>query len=594
MNGHVNPRGVTGALAMTALLLACGSDEGGDEIEPGVGERPLPRLEAAAVPPPPVSGGTLAVKADASVAVAADPDRDLVYVVDLDAWAVRATVRVEGGEPGRVVLGAAYGYVALRRGGEVLRVDLASGDSTRLEVCPAPRGLALDGERLHVACAGGELVTLRAADGEVERRVFLDTDLRDVVVTGGRLHVSRFRSAELLTVDDAGEVVDRRRPRDDDHLLFGGPRRASNVAWRTVGLADGRVVMLHQRADLAPVRVEQPGGYGGGGISRCGSIVGVALSQFEPDGPVLRLGRLPVAVLGVDVSVRADGGHAAVATPGSATNGASVQAANLDPGRIDSLCLFDALDNGDGFGREVTAVARDGRDRIYMQSREPAVLARAGRAPLRLSSDSRFDTGHDLFHADAGAGIACASCHPEGQDDGHVWLFDSFGLRRTQGLTGGIAGSEPFHWEGDMADFTELAHEVMGKRMGGPHLPAPYASALLDWIDAQPLPPDPVRVDDAAVGRGRTLFDDPSVGCASCHVGGAGSDNVSHDVGTGGVFQTPSLRGVKWRPPFLHDGCAASLAGRFDAACGGGEAHGRVSHLSAGDLGDLVTYLETL
>jgi hypothetical protein len=39
---------------------------------------------AAAVPPPAISGGTLRILADGHTAVAADPDRDRVYVVDLN------------------------------------------------------------------------------------------------------------------------------------------------------------------------------------------------------------------------------------------------------------------------------------------------------------------------------------------------------------------------------------------------------------------------------------------------------------------------------------------------------------------------------
>ncbi|HVY46977.1 MAG TPA: hypothetical protein VHB21_13915, partial [Minicystis sp.] len=35
--------------------------------------------------PPPISGGTLIVLADGNTAVAADPDRDVVYVVDVGA-----------------------------------------------------------------------------------------------------------------------------------------------------------------------------------------------------------------------------------------------------------------------------------------------------------------------------------------------------------------------------------------------------------------------------------------------------------------------------------------------------------------------------
>ena len=59
---------------------------------------------AAAVPPPAISGGTLRVLADGHTAVAADPDRDQVYIVDLASKSVRWTVGLNfGDEPGRVV-----------------------------------------------------------------------------------------------------------------------------------------------------------------------------------------------------------------------------------------------------------------------------------------------------------------------------------------------------------------------------------------------------------------------------------------------------------------------------------------------------------
>jgi hypothetical protein len=51
--------------------------------------------------------------------------------------------------------------------------------------------------------------------------------------------------------------------------------------------------------------------------------------------------------------------------------------------------------------------------------------------------------------------------------------------------------------------------------------------------------------------------------------------------------------GVAARAPFMHDGCAATLTQRFDPSCGG-SAHGNVSGLGAGDIADLVAYLETL
>jgi hypothetical protein len=56
----------------------------------------------------------------------------------------------------------------------------------------------------------------------------------------------------------------------------------------------------------------------------------------------------------------------------------------------------------------------------------------------------------------------------------------------------------------------------------------------------------------------------------------------------------PSLVGIGYRAPFMHTGCAKTLAERFDPACGGGESHGRVRSLVGEDLTDMVAYLESL
>jgi hypothetical protein len=56
----------------------------------------------------------------------------------------------------------------------------------------------------------------------------------------------------------------------------------------------------------------------------------------------------------------------------------------------------------------------------------------------------------------------------------------------------------------------------------------------------------------------------------------------------------PSLRGVAFRGPFIHNGCAATLRDRFDPGCGGGDQHGHTSQLGESDLGDLIAYLESL
>src|SRR5262245_16598020 len=69
-------------------------------------ERETPAAEVPAIPrrPPPISGGTLLIASDGRTAVAADPDRDRISIVDLLDREVRAEIGLEpGAEPGRAV-----------------------------------------------------------------------------------------------------------------------------------------------------------------------------------------------------------------------------------------------------------------------------------------------------------------------------------------------------------------------------------------------------------------------------------------------------------------------------------------------------------
>ena len=167
------------------------------------------------------------------------------------------------------------------------------------------------------------------------------------------------------------------------------------------------------------------------------------------------------------------------------------------------------------------------------------------------------------------------------------------GARRTQSLRGGLIGTEPLHWGGDMKSFDSLVTDVFVGRMQGPPLSLEQSSVLFRYIDRQPKLTAPVR-DMAQAERGRMLFQSASVGCASCHAGKLLTNNSSVDVGTGEALQVPALRNVSYRLPLMHNGCATSLRQRFDAACGGGDKHGTTSQLTAAELDDLIAYLETL
>ena len=597
---------------------------------------------AAPTPPPAISGGTLRILADGHTAVAADSDRDQVYIVNLTTKAVRTVALSAGDEPGRVVADAAgRAHVALRHGGALVSIDTVTGEIiSRRAVCAAPRGTAYDPatDLVHVACSGGELVSFPAAGGNAVRTLNLSQDLRDVVVDGSRLRVSRFLSAEVLTVAADGSVSGTvKLPTFRATAARGGQRYTPSVAWRMAEMPDGSgVMMLHQRGvdeEVQPV----VGGYGG--PDACSGIVHPAVTMVGADGSTRSGPAMAGMVLAVDMAISPDGQRVAFVSAGNSTNqipGDSgpdltrVFVSDTDSVTDDHVgCMPDGTHGpcnpgfaggvmppnaGTSAGGGATcgvpdpsvpqvvgqpiAVAFDGAGQVIVQSREPAMLALPGTGNnIVLSTTSRADTGHLIFHSNAGGFLACASCHAEGNDDGRVWNFTCQGARRTQSLqAGGLRGSEPFHWDGMETDMTRLMTDVFQGRMSGPQLAPDQINGLMNWIDTQPHMPRTLPTDTAAIDRGRALFNDATrAACASCHAGARMTNNATVDVGTGGAFQVPSLVGIGSRGPFMHNGCAKTLADRFsDTACGGGSKHGNVAGFSSNEMSDLITYLQSI
>lgn len=555
-------------------------------------------LVQAKEPPPPISGGTLAVAKDGTTAVAADADRDRIYVVDVPSRAVRHTVQLpQHSEPGRVTVDdQGHAYVALRRSGGVAVVDLASGTLTTIDACTSPRGIAFDArlKAVHVACATGELVTLPVGGGDA-KRTSIARDLRDVVVhTDGTLTLSRFRTAEIVHVDATGRssVAPGRVP-------------GSNLAWRTlVAKAPGCTgddgsceteAVVEQQPTPDPVKTD-PGGYGSGaaGVEGECAAQGIVTTRIEIVGRGAV--RLPLAVLPVDLA--SNGREYVVVAAGNAFTRELPQlfvlpaAALLATDQGGRGCPSAIHGNVPG---QAVAAAFDAQDELLVQTREPAaihVMTEDRRRPWKtipLADDSVQDTGHAIFHSNAGGFIACASCHAEGADDGHVWQFVNMGPRRTPSLQGTIEGTEPFHWDGDMKDMRDLVDHVFVERMSGPPVDDAHLDVLKGWLYAQPAPPKLHGATDASA-RGAAIFAER---CTGCHAGDRLTNNQTLDVGSGGRFQVPSLVGVGWRSPLLHSGCARTLFDRFDPACGGA-AHGDTKDLSESQIADLVEHLETL
>lgn len=557
--------------------------------------------------PPPISGGTLLVTSDKTLAVAADPDGDRVFVVDLDNKSIAHTIQLDAGdEPGRVIEGPeGKALVALRSGGAIAEVDLASGSVERRDACPAPRGLAYDAEKgeIHVACAGGELVTFPEEPGAApSRELRLDRDLRDVVVKNGKLLVSRFRSAELLVVSETGEVASRVAPKgyvSPKNRIF-----SAAVGWRMVEV-EGGVAMVHQRAFMENISIEPSStGYGGGAAIPCDmSVVHSAVTVFDGDTgeqeTLHAMGGIGNVTLPVDIAASPDG---RIAVVGAGSN----MVVETTLGTVKEVDAFgDCSTVGlpkRNFSVSQPIAAAYGKDgRLLIQGRDTLLhfidLDGSTVATVPYPEVPRLHSGHLLFHMAASgmvSPVACASCHPEGHSDGHVWQFEGIGPRRTQSMLGGVMNLAPFHWDGDMESLDDLMGEVFVNRMGGAMPDETNIAAMAHFLQSLPALPVSKPLDPAAVKRGEEVFHDPKVACATCHAGPARTNNQTMDVGTGKAFQVPSLVGIGDRAPFMHDGCAPTLRDRFTPECGGGDAHGKTSHLSEAEIADLIAYLETL
>jgi mono/diheme cytochrome c family protein len=222
--------------------------------------------------------------------------------------------------------------------------------------------------------------------------------------------------------------------------------------------------------------------------------------------------------------------------------------------------------------------------------------------------------------------------------DGRTWDFSQAGegLRNTIDLRGRAGmGHGPVHWSAnfdEIQDFeNDIVHAFGGTGLaadGEPPYPPLYASpnagrsADLDDLAAYvaslaEVPRSPHRAPDGdmddAARRGRALFFDEAVGCASCHAPPSFTDShldanrkfVLHDVGTLGEgsggrlggplpgLDTPSLLGAWATPPYLHDGSAATLR-EVIRARNPDDAHGATSHLSDAEIDDLVAYLRVI
>ncbi|MCB9689002.1 MAG: hypothetical protein H6735_28425 [Alphaproteobacteria bacterium] len=535
----------------------------------------------------PLLGGTMEAAADLGGVIAADPDGDRLIWWSPDTTAVERSVG-EGSRPFRIEVADDTAWVTLRGTGEVAEVSLPDLEVRwRTPVCPEPRGLdrAEDGT-LWVACAGGDLVVLDPS-GSVDRHAVVAPDLRDVVVADGVVYLSRFRFGEVVLLDpETARVVDVA-----PLTVLGG------VVWRMrPDPAGGGVFVAFHKPSGVTVTPSTGVSYYGTS-DPCAERHQPSLARVTADGEVAWRTSFAGVVLGVDLAV--DGDRILVVDAGAKFGRASLIATDTSGRDGDDGCKDPDDVVIDDLGLVSSVVVLDGEPIVQsyvpdaLFSVLPSVEAHwGGQLPL-VDQDPRV-----IFHRDASLGVACASCHPEGQDDGQVWRFGegvsgtaTAGRRRTLPLGGHLLDRAPYHWMGELEGPADLARSTYTLGMGGMMLPDVTSSALFTWLDGV----RPVRASgEEPAGDGEALFGE--LGCTDCHAGPMLTDNDEHRVREDDPpFKTPSLVGLGLRTSFMHDGCAATLEDRFlgPDSCTGGALHGDVSNLSADELDTLIGWLRT-
>jgi hypothetical protein len=175
----------------------------------------------------------------------------------------------------------------------------------------------------------------------------------------------------------------------------------------------------------------------------------------------------------------------------------------------------------------------------------------------RIASNIR--AGREMFFRTGDAnitreGLACASCHPDGNDDGVTWSTPE-GPRQTPMLAGRLLDTAPYGWSRGERTLDSYVDDTMS-RLGGNGLTPGDREALVIYLRSMKGPPAAPTSRLAAAGASVFM----SARCDSCHTGVTGTDRKPHadDVGTVPI-DTPSLRSVAMTAPYFHDARYRSL-----------------------------------
>ena len=241
------------------------------------------------------------------------------------------------------------------------------------------------------------------------------------------------------------------------------------------------------------------------------------------------------------------------------------------------------------------------------------VLAGAfgGRAGAQEPSPAPLDpvrSGLLLFNDPAVSGsgkVSCASCHPRG---GHTDNITYVGLEvvkdgtpegRSTPLLWGARDTAPYSWAGGKT-LKENIKGIIVNRMKGKEPTDEQLDLLIAYLHSLKFAPNPNLNPDGspsaaapeAARRGHKVFLKAS--CNTCHEPPVFSKADNEDIGSGGSFSVPSLRGLATTAPYFHDGRFPTLRALIPAKLKYLQDMGTTEKISDKEIEDLLAYLNLL
>ena len=200
-----------------------------------------------------------------------------------------------------------------------------------------------------------------------------------------------------------------------------------------------------------------------------------------------------------------------------------------------------------------------------------------------------FNSPYTLGETAQQAHLSCGTCHVNGASNSHLFIpglstrpgnFDTTGHLFNPKADNSVLDpvtipslrgaryQAPYGHDGRTGSLRDFVHNVIVNEFAGREPSPQILDAIVAYINDIDFLPNPnldggghlKAAANESARRGEALFSKPfphnrNLSCAGCHVPSAAFvDHQAHDVGTGGLFKTPTLLNADFNGPYFHDG----------------------------------------